>query len=353
MNSSKKFAINGRFVVRKQTGQERFARELVNELDKVSKKGEFVLIVPHYATNIPVYQNIEVIRYGHLKSHVWEQVDFYFYIKKHNLISINLTTKCPLLSPDIVCLHDACIFEMRHLLTHNLYGKMSYVWHWLIFKVASLKAKKILTVSNYSKERLIHFLKIPRSKIVVIYNSWQHFNKVEVDLNVFSKLPMNIKRKEYFLAVSSLAPQKNFLWIKEVAQRNPDKQFVICGGSGGFTNVGDQKAKSDNLYFTGYLTDGEVKALMSNCRAFIHPAIYEGFGIPPLEAMSCGAELILSNATCLPEIYEKSAHYIDPYDYNIDLDAILAQAIEPATRVLNKFSWRKEAEKLYGILKSI
>lgn len=349
----KKFAINGRFVVRKQTGQERFARELINELDGISKRGEFTLVVPKYATDIPNLQNIEVIRYGNLKSHIWEQIDFLYYIKKHNLISVNLTTKCPLFSPDIVCLHDACIFEMRKLLTHNLYGKMSYIWHYLIFKVAALKAKKILTVSCYSKKRLMHYLKIPSDKIAIIYNSWQHFNRVKTDNNVFSKLPANIKRKDYYLAVSSLAPQKNFVWIKEVAKKNPTKQFVICGGSGGFTNTKEQESEPENLYFTGYLTDGEVKALMSNCRAFIHPAIYEGFGIPPLEAMSCGAELILSKATCLPEIYENSAHYINPYDYNVDLEALLAQKIEPSTCVLNKFSWHQEAAKLYEILKSL
>ena len=165
----KKFAINGRFVVRKQTGQERFARELINELDGISKRGEFTLVVPKYATDIPNLQNIEVIRYGNLKSHIWEQIDFLYYIKKHNLISVNLTTKCPLFSPDIVCLHDACIFEMRKLLTHNLYGKMSYIWHYLIFKVAALKAKKILTVSCYSKKRLMHYLKIPSDKIAIIW----------------------------------------------------------------------------------------------------------------------------------------------------------------------------------------
>jgi glycosyltransferase involved in cell wall biosynthesis len=75
--------------------------------------------------------------------------------------------------------------------------------------------------------------------------------------------------------------------------------------------------KTSNIHFTGYLTDGEIKALMQNCRAFIHPAIYEGFGIPPLEAMSCGADLIISTATCLPEIYEKSGiPYFTEYQHS-------------------------------------
>lgn len=348
----KKYAINGRFIVRRQTGQERFAQELVRELDKISSKGEFVLIVPQYAEKIPNYQNIEVIKFGNIRSHLWEQTDFLYYIKRYGFISVNLTTTCPLFSPDIVCLHDACIFEIKDLLTQNLYGKLSTLWHKIIFKVAAKKAKKILTVSNYSKNKLMHYLHVTSDKIVVIYNAWQHFNRIVEDNRIFLKIPTYIKRKEYFLALSSLTPQKNFIWIKEVAKNNPEKQFVICGSAEGFTKLGKKELKTDNLYFTGYLTDGEIKALMSNCKAFIHPAIYEGFGIPPLEAMSCGAELIISTATCLPEIYGKAAHYIDPYNYSVNLDELLFHKVEPAQKILEKYNWNREAQKLYSLLKS-
>ena len=92
---------------------------------------------------------------------------------------------------------------------------------------------------------------------------------------------------------------------------------------------------------------------MTNCKAFIHPAIYEGFGIPPLEAMSCGAPLIISTATCLPEIYENSVHYIDPFDYNINLDNLLSQKIESPDVILKKFNWKQEADKLYRLLQSL
>lgn len=349
----KRYAINGRFVVRKQTGQERFAQELVRELDKRAEKGEFILIVPKYATQIPSFSNIQVVKYGRIKSHFWEQTDFYYYIKKHQLVSVNLTTTCPLLSPDIVCLHDASIFEIQDLLTQNLYGKLSTFWHKLIFRAAAGKATKILTVSRYSKNKLNYFLKIPFDKIAVIYNAWQHLNRIQADDGIFKRLPAYIRQNEYFMALSSLTPQKNFVWIREVAKKNPDKQFVICGSAEGFTKLGEKELKTDNLYFTGYLSDGEIKALMSHCRAFLHPAIYEGFGIPPLEAMSCGAELILSTAACLPEIYGNSAHYIDPYDYDIDLDAILSQPIEASDIVLKKYNWSREAEKLYTLLKSL
>lgn len=124
-----KYAINGRFVVRKLTGQERFATELLRELDKICEKDEFVLVVPEYAETLPDYKNIKIVKYGKVKSHFWEQISLYHYCKKHHLVSVNLTSTCPLLDSGIVCCHDAAAYEIRELLTQNLYGRLSYIWH--------------------------------------------------------------------------------------------------------------------------------------------------------------------------------------------------------------------------------
>ena len=98
-------------------------------------------------------------------------------------------------------------------------------------------------------------------------------------------------------------------------------------------------------------SDGEIRSLMANCKAFILPSIYEGFGIPPMEALAENAQIIVSNTSCLPEIYSKSAHYIDPYQLeNIDLDKILAEHVEDPEAVLNKYSWEKSAKTLYSLI---
>lgn len=347
-----RIAINGRYIVRKQTGQERFAQELVREIDKIVKPGEFTLVVPQWAEDrlIPHYKNIAIVKYGNVKSHFWEQTNFWWWVKKHKMISMNLTTTCPLLCPGIVCLHDCMEIEASNMLAHNTYSRLSLVWHKLIFCVATKKAKRILTVSEYSKKKLHELLNVPTERISVIYNAWQHYNHVAADYNIFEKLPKDIERKQYYMALSSMTPQKNFKWICEVAKRNPKVQFVVTGSKVGLTLASDANQHIENIHFTGFLTDGEVKALMTECMAFIHPAVYEGFGIPPLEAMSCGAPLILSTCTCLPEIYEKSAHYIDPYNYDVDLDKLLAEPVETAKNVLDKFDWTREAKKLYDVL---
>lgn len=346
-----KYAINGRFVVRKLTGQERFATELLRELDKICDKDEFVIVVPEYAETLPDYNNIKIVKYGKVKSHFWEQISLYRYCKKHHLVSVNLTSTCPLLDSGIVCCHDAATWEIPHLLTQNLYGKLSLQWHKLMVWAIKRKNYPVITVSNYSKKRLAKFMKIPESRFRVILNGWQHYERVQEDDSIFAKLPEGYNRGEYFMALSSLTPQKNFVWVKEVAKRNPQKKFVIVGRAEGFTKLGDEELQESNLHFTGYLSDGEIKSLMTSCRAFIHPAVYEGFGIPPIEALSCGAKLIISTAACLPEIYGKSAHYIDPHNYDVDLDELLKEPIASPRDVLDKYSWAGEAQKLLNLLR--
>lgn len=346
-----KYAFNGRFLTKTMTGQERFAMELISHLDKICKKGEFCVVTSELVTELPKWENIEIIQTGRMKREAWEQFCLGPYLRKHNLKCVNLTTTFALGHCEVVCIHDASIFEIGTKFMHSAYGFFGTIWKWMLCRIAAKKADRILTVSNYSKEKLHEILNIPMEKISVVSNAWQHYERVKRDDTVFDRMPKYIEKRKYFFSMSSLSPQKNFIWIMEVAKRNPNSQFVITGKAEGFTQLGADDLKTSNLHFTGYLTDGEIKALMSECRAFIHPAIYEGFGIPPLEALSCGAELIISTATCLPEIYEKSAHYIDPYNYDVDLERLLSEPVEPASKVLEKYNWAREAEKLYGILK--
>lgn len=346
-----KYVFNGRFLTKKMTGQERFAFELISHLDKICEKGEFCVVTSELAKDLPEWENIEIVQTGRLKREAWEQFCLGPWLRKHKMKCVNLTTTFPLLHADVVCLHDAMIFEIGRMFVGSLYGFAGLFWKRLLFRIAKLTASKVLTVSDYSRCKLNELLGIPKEKIFVVYNSWQHFQDVVADDKIFERLPKNIHRGEFFFSLSSLTPQKNFMWIMEVAKRNPQLQFVVTGKAEGFTKLGADNLSISNIYFTGYLTDGEIKALMSGCRAFIHPAIYEGFGITPLEALSCGAELIVSNATCLPEIYENSAHYIDPYNYDVDLESLLSGATSAASDVLGKFDWMREAEKLLEILR--
>ena len=346
-----KYAFNGRFLTKKITGQERFAMELISHLDDICEKGEFCVITSKNVMDLPKWNNIEIIQTGRLKRETWEQFCLGPYLRKHNLRCVNLTTTFPFFHADIVCLHDAMIFEIGRQCMGSVYGILGLFWKRLLFVIAKYTATRILTVSEYSKVKLNEILGIPKDKITVVFNAWQHFESIVPDDGIFCKMPNEIRKGNYFFSLSSLTPQKNFIWIMEVAKRNQDLQFVVTGKAEGFTKLGVDDLKLKNIHFTGYLSDGEIKALMQHCRAFIHPAIYEGFGIPPLEALSCGADIIVSTATCLPEIYENSAHYIDPYNYDVDLDNLLKQPVESRESVLERFDWSVEAKKLLSLLR--
>ena len=350
--STWKYAFNGRFMTKKLTGQERFASELIASIDKICEKGEFCVVTTEQPLWLPEYKNIDIIQTGRLKREAWEQFCLGPWLRKHNLKCVNLTTTFSLWHCDVVCLHDVSVFEIGKEFMHSMYGFFGTIWKRYLCRRAAKKADIILTVSNYSKDNLHKILNIPTEKIHVISNAWQHLDRIVADDAIFNKIPHTATDEGFYLAVSSLSPQKNFVWIKEVAKRNPKSQFVIVGKKEGFTKLDSNDLKTDNLHFTGYLTDGEIKCLMQHCKAFIHPAIYEGFGIPPLEAMSCGAPVIVSTATCLPEIYGKSAHYIDPHNYDVDLEKLLTEPVAAGEDVLGKFDWQREGKRLLELLRN-
>ena len=107
----------------------------------------------------------------------------------------------------------------------------------------------------------------------------------------------------------------------------------------------------DNVILLGYVSDEQVKALMQKCTAFVFPSYYEGFGIPPLEALSCGTKIIVSNAASLPEIYENTAYYINPDDTNINLKLLLSKEVESSDKILERYQYKNAAITLCNLLK--
>ncbi|MCD7804174.1 MAG: glycosyltransferase family 4 protein [Oscillospiraceae bacterium] len=338
-----KISIDGRFVTRRFGGQERFAYELLYELDKLVPKNSVELVVPLSSGNVPEYKNIEVVRFGKHNGLVWEQFDYWKYLRKNDRVSVYLCNTWPLFRPDIATIHDVAMLAMPKAYHGNLYGVLSQLLHTALFKSAAKRAKVILTISDFSKKDIMKILHIPADKIRLISCGWQHFSKITSDDSIFDR-HKELVRGQYFLSASSITPQKNFKWVKESAKNNTGEVYAIAGKRVGLTS--EKNAELDNLIYLGEVTDGEMRALMENCKAFIHPAKYEGFGMTPMEAMSVGAPIILSNATCLPEIYGDAAHYINPDDANIDLNELLKNPVEPAEKVLSRYSWEKGAHDL-------
>ena len=342
----KRYAFNGFLFSQRQTGVMRYAREILLELDKICMKDEFELVVPTYADSYPKLNNIKLVLYGSIRGNLWEQISFFRYIKTNKLEAVNFNNTCPILSPGIVVIHDIA-YQIHPEFGVSLHGKISNLYHRLIYFIVSKLNGYIITVSHFSKYQLIDTYKIKPTRIKVISAAWQHFCNVKEDDSIVKE--KKLQRGEYYFSLGSLSIMKNTKWIYEVAKKNSNDIFVVTGAiSKNGYNIEDIP---HNVVLTGYVTDEQIISLIRNCKAFIYPSLYDGFGIPPLEALSQKIKVICSNAACLPEIYQGSVHYIDPYETEVDLNNILKEKIDLPENTLNRYSWHESALKWYALLK--
>lgn len=346
-NTESQYIINGRQLSGRLGGVQRYIREILLELDNISSKDEFSVIVPKKVNDI-VFKNLKVIHYGFLQGLLWENICLPLYLITRRKKCVNLCTVVPFLYPfGIVTIHDVML--KRYPQMKKALKPIPRFLLMLNYCISTKFCSKIITVSETSKKDICEYYHVSSDKLCIISNAWQHMNRVFPDENVFNRFSFLIKQK-FFLALSANRWQKNFKWIIEVAKRNPDCQFAIVGEGDNLQKV--QNNSADNVHFLGYLSDEEIKALYSNCKAFLFPSLCEGFGIPPLEAMACGAKVIVSNTSCLPEIFGKSAYYIDPYNYDVNLNSIINSPVAEASETLNRYSWLSSAKKLAELLNS-
>jgi glycosyltransferase involved in cell wall biosynthesis len=345
--------INGDFLCRRLTGIERYAHEITTRLDRLIDPGEIAIIVPNN-TNIPSYQNLFIIKHRKkIKSHLWWQMvtlQFFLYCcKKYTILEFGNT--CLPLTPGIVFLHDIYCEIFPDDFT-SFRDKIIRIYNRCQYRLIAKKAKKIVTVSEFSKKQIAETYKVNPDNISVVYSSWDHFKTIKADYSIFDTHPILLQRRFYF-SLGSLSKRKNIRWIIEYAIKHPDTYFALSGAALPTTQIEglDNTTGLKNILLLGYLDDSKVKALMEKCQAFILPSYYEGFGLTPLEALSCGAKIIVANAASLPEIYGKTAHYIDPFNVNIDLDKLLQEPVENPDVILEKYSYDTAANQVYEIIK--
>lgn len=354
----RKIVFNGKSISEKETiGVGRYTYEIILEFDKICPDLDVEVLIPFKSERIPAFENIKVKKYGGKKTRkLWGQISFYFYLIKYHAVGVNLDGMPPLFRPDITCKHD-----VTHLVAPEIYigNSKKRIKAWVTHKIVdfSLKhfSKVVVTVSECSKRDIAKYYNMNLSNIKVIGNAWQHFSRIDCDKRIFDKFP-NIQMENYFFGLGAQNKNKNFEWIIENAKRYPDNQYVIAGKY--YSSYGKllNYTRYSNIIFLGYISNEELKALMMHCKAFLFPSFYEGFGIPPMEAISVGKDAIISKSSCLPEIYEDAAYYIDPMNPDIDLCKLMSQyeiSNEKKERILKKYSWEKSAKQLKELIYDI
>lgn len=337
----KKIVFNGKFLTQSITGVQRYALEILLELGAIIEPDRAEILVPASNCSYPDFGNIPVVQYGKLKGNLWEQLCLPHYIHKSQAIGVHLCGVAPIVHSDIVCIHD-----LNFIVNPSFFSLKFRLWYKIQTSCSIHNSKQILTDSEFTKAEIQRVFHVSPQKINVITLGWQHMQRVVGDDDIFKQHPQ-LEREPYFFAVGSLNKNKNFTWIVEVAKRHPQYVFAIAGGINSRVFGGLKIEPPGNMLFLGYVSDGQMKALMQKCKAFLFPSFYEGFGIPPLEALSVGAKAIVSNTSCLPEIYGDSVAYIDPQDDTANLDELVGTAGSSGLDVLNKYSWREAAQHLY------
>ena len=352
-NKELKIIINGDFLCRRLTGIERYAYEICNRIDKLSTKGEVAIVIPSFVQDIPDYQNFEIIRLERKsKSNIrWQMLTLQGFLLAHRKFTIlEFGNTCLPLTPGIVFLHDIyCEFFPNDFISPR--DKFTRLYSRLQYRMITRLAKEIVTVSQYSKNEISKTFTVNPAKISVIYSSADHMRDIHADHSVFEQFPI-LTEKPFFFYLGSLSKRKNISWILEYAAKHSDTIFALSGASLSTVKVNElDKEITSNVILLGYLDDGKVKALMEKCRAFILPSYYEGFGLTPLEALSCGTKIIVAKAASLPEIYENTAHYIDPFNTDVDLDELLKQPVDGPDEILERYCYDTSAEQVYKLIK--
>jgi glycosyltransferase involved in cell wall biosynthesis len=354
--------INGRFLSQSMSGVQRYASELVKAIDRLVGANElpgsvrdarWTMLTPPNAVSKLDLRNIGVRQVGTRTGHLWDQTDLARSARGGPLIS--LANAGPIIHGDHrVVIHDAQVF--RH---PEFFGRKYALSHRLLGRILARRAR-ILTVSEFSRRELADVLHLPADKIAVCPNSAEHLADIHADNSVLERLGLSYSR--YFLTVGSLTRNKNVgLAISAVQSLGrTDYPLVVVGARNDRVFGQHDDAGSDrNIIHAGRLPDESLAALYRNARAFLFPSLYEGFGVPPLEAMLFGCPVIASDIEPVREACGDAAWYFNPAD-RLELAALLTKRIEAGPLSdgerrqqqgrLAHYSWRRSALALLGSL---
>jgi len=240
----------------------------------------------------------------------------------------------------------------------------------LTIRNAIKKAKKIIAISEHTKDDMIRLLKAPKEKIEIIYNGiGDEFKEIEeLDLLKPTLKKYGIK-KEFLLYTGVWRNHKNLPRLIEalsiIREKNGiDLQLVITGKPDPHYPEVKEAIKNyklkDEVICTGLVEEKELVDLYNAADLFIFPSLYEGFGMPPLEAMKCGTPVVASKISSVPEICADAAVYFDPYDAKDIANKIMsvykdtekkAKLVEKGFEHVAQFSWRKMAEETLRIIR--
>ncbi|WP_028992026.1 glycosyltransferase family 4 protein [Thermoanaerobacter thermocopriae] len=373
-----KIAINASILDDRPSGLGVYTLNVINYLCQIIEKSDQLIIytsVPQYFTeqsNIKVKKIPDMTqpKYGKqaaIYRFIWTNTSLLNYLKKEEVDLLYSTTHHgPLFYKNqIITIHDLLPIHFNY--KDSLQRILQTNYFKFILPQIIGRAKKIITISDCTKSDIIKYFNVQEEKIVKIYNGY--------DKNLF--FPRNSARsyiygkykiEDYILAVGASYPHKNYDNLIKAITLALDKniKLIIAGGKDEYRNYLKKLAKElnlvDRVLFINYVPQKDLPYLYSAAKCLVYPSLYEGFGLPPLEAMACGCPVITSNTSSLPEVVGDAGVMVNPYNVEeigraIDLvlsnENLRREMIEKGLKQVQKFSWRKTAEEIYKVIKEI
>lgn len=347
------FAINGRFLTQAMTGVQRFAGEVTLAIDALAAAGEFAeaprLLVPRSAA-VPAYRALRVEEVGARGGQSWEQRDLPGAVGSSHLLNLGNTAPLRLGRRQTVVIHDAGVFD-----TPESYSLAFRSWYRMLHLALPRLGSRLVTVSDFSRGRLALRLRLPADRIGVVPEGGEHILRGAADESVLAQHGLEARR--YALVVGTGAAHKGLDALRGAASVLGARgmALAVVGGADPAVFRSRFEGTGDAVRPLGRQSDAALRALYENALCLLFPSRYEGFGLPPLEAMWCGCPVIASRAGAVPEVCADAALWFDvnmPEDLSVQLarlidepglrDAMLARGGARAA----DYSWDRAARAL-------
>lgn len=372
-NSYMKIAIDARFFGT-NTGIGRYLEQLILNLEKQDNENKYFILINYENENKYISKNknfekviVNIPWYG-----IKEQIELPKILNKINPDLVHFPHfNVPFFynKPFVVTIHDLILtkYPSRRATTLSLIKYfLKNILYRIIINRAVVKSKKIITVSQFTKKEIVDFFKINADKVIVTYEGVSDLKQIN---NINNEIIKNLGIESPFLLyVGNAYPHKNLEFlVKTFSEFSEDKslKLVLVGREDyfykrlkEFVNINNYK----NIIFAGFVKDEDLAYLYKKCSVYVFPSLCEGFGLPPLEAMKCGAIVLSSNYSCLPEILKSSVIYFDPKDKKdltnklkiiLNDENLKNELIEKSQMLLKEYSWEKMVFEVIDIYNSV
>ncbi|MCX6245236.1 MAG: glycosyltransferase family 1 protein [Bacteroidetes bacterium] len=366
----------------KKHGMDMVALELIRNLQLIDHENEYVLFIRPDVDNTVIREtpNFRIVGLEGGSYPLWEQISLPKAAKKEGCDLLHCTSNTAPLSTDIplvITLHDIIYMEKGFVSllsgSGTPYQRFGNGYRRLVVPGLIKKSRKIITVSQYERQRISSFFGMKDDpRLTSVYNGVsEHFHPV-TDPGVLGKIKAKYSLPDdFFFFFGNTDPKKNTRGtIKAFADyitRTGSKSMLVMPDFDRqeldkiIAETGNESLH-DRIKLTGYITNTDLPAIYSQCKVFLYPSLRESFGIPILEAMACGAPVITSNTSSMPEIAGTAAAIADPYNPSEITDRMIAlttdtgyrnQLIEQGFLQSAKFTWRSMAQNVLEIYREI